>query len=111
MLRGDSSDVYGHWLDDSAFAIVDDTVAVSFGASPGTTPTEIGGAVCNRAFAGLDIGNGDRIEGNARTDIGDFARPDVDIAFIFIEDSSGRDRPVPPLEALFPHRQPLPELG
>ena len=92
MLHGDASNVYGHWLDDSVFAIVDDTVAVSFGASPGTAPTEIGGAVWNGELIGIDTGNGERIEGDAVIDIDDFARPDVDIAFTAIEDSRGRAR-------------------
>ena len=34
------ADVYGRWLNDSVFAIVDDSMAVSFGGSPGTNPTE-----------------------------------------------------------------------
>ncbi len=85
MLRGDDANVYGRWLDDSVFAVVDDTVAVSFGASPGTSPGEIGGGVWHGAVVGMDARTGERISGDAVIDIDDFARPDVDIAFIFIE--------------------------
>ena len=89
MLRGDDSNVYGQWLDDSVFGIVDDTVAVSFGASPGTTPTEIGGAVWRGALVGIDTQSRERVEGDAVIEIEDFARPDVDIAFASIETSRG----------------------
>ena len=92
MLRGDNSNVYGPWLDDSVFGIVADTAAFSFGSSLGTAPTESGGAVWNGAMVGIDRGNGERIEGDAAIDIDDFDRPDVDIAFTSIEDSGGRAR-------------------
>ena len=48
MLRGDDANVYGHWLDHSVFAMVDDSVAVSFGGSPGTNPAGIGGSYLER---------------------------------------------------------------
>ena len=92
MLRGDDANVYGHWLEDSVYGIVDDTVAVSFGASPGTTPTRIGGAVWRGALVGIDTRSRVRVEGVAVIDIDDFARPDVDIVFTSIEDGRGRAR-------------------
>ena len=92
MLRGDHANVYGQWLDDSVFVIVDDTVAVSFGGSPGTTPTAVGGAVWKGALVGLDTQTRERIEGDAVVDIDDFAHPDVDIALTGIEDTRGRAR-------------------
>ena len=92
MLRGDAAGVYGSWLDDSVFATVDDTVAVSFGASPGTNPTEIGGGVWRGAMVGIDTRTGQRIEGAAAIMIDDFARPDVDVAFTGITDIGGRAR-------------------
>lgn len=92
MLRGDNANVFGHWLDDSVFVLVDDTVAVSFGASPGTTPTEIGGGVWKGALVGIDTRTRERIEGDAMIEIDDFASSDVDIALTGIEDASGRAR-------------------
>ena len=92
MLRGDFTNLYGQWMDDSVFAIVDDAVAVSFGGSPGTTPTALGGAVWRGALVGVDTRTRDRIEGNAVIDIDDFARPDVDIAFTGLADTHGRSR-------------------
>ena len=92
MLRGNDANLHGHWLNDSVFGIVDDTVAVSFGGSPGTTPTEIGGAIWTGALVGMDTHTRQRFEGDAVIEIDDFARPDVDIAFNSIEDASGRTR-------------------
>ena len=92
MLRGDDANVYGHWLDHSVFAMVDDSVAVSFGGSPGTNPAGIGGGIWKGALVGKDTQTGERIEGDAVIDIGDFARPDVDIALTGIEDARGRAR-------------------
>ena len=92
MLRGDDSNVYGDWLTDSVFGIVDDTVAFSFGASPGTNPTEIGGAEWRGALVGIDTRNRDRVEGDTVINIDDLANPDVDIAFTAIEDERGRAR-------------------
>ena len=92
MLRGDFANVHGQWMEDSVSVIVDDSVAVSFGGSPGTTPTAPGGAVWRGALVGVDTRTRDRIEGDAVIDIDDFARPDVDIAFIGLEDSHGRSR-------------------
>ena len=92
MLRGDVSDVYGHWLEHSVFGMVEDTVAVSFGDYPGTNPTEIGGAVWSGALVGIDTRTRERIDGNALIEIDDFARPDVDVAFTGIVDAGGRSR-------------------
>ena len=92
MLRDDNSNVYGHWLNDSVFAIVDETVAVSFGSSPGTTPTEMGGGVWRGTLVGIDTQSRERVEGDAVIDIDDFARPDVDIAFTNIETTRGRSQ-------------------
>jgi len=92
MLRGDDADVYGHSLDDSVFAVVDDTVAVSFGALPGTNPIETGGAVWKGAVVGMDTRIGERIKGDAVIEIDDFVRPDVDVALTGIEDARGRAR-------------------
>ena len=52
------ADVYGRWLDDSVFVIVDDSMAVSFGGSPGTNPTEVGRGVWKGALDGIDIRTG-----------------------------------------------------
>ena len=93
MLRGDDSDVYGHWLDHSVFAMVDDSVAVSFGAFPRTNPTEIGGGVWRGAMVGIDTRTRERIEGDAELEIDDFARPDVDVALTGIADAGGHARP------------------
>ena len=92
MLRGDDAGVYGSWLHDSVFATVDDAVAVSFGASPGTNPTEIGGATWRGTLVGIDTRTGQRIEGNAAIGIDDFSRPDVDVALTGIADTGGRAR-------------------
>jgi len=92
MLRGDFANLYGQWMDDSVFVIVDDSVAVSFGGSPSTTPTALGGAVWRGALVGVDTRTQDRIEGNAVIDINDFARANVDIAFTGLEDIHGRSR-------------------
>ena len=92
MLRGDDSDVYGHWLDHSVFGMVDDSVAVSFGDYPGTNPTEIGGGVWTGALVGMDTRTRERIDGNAVIEIDDFARPDVDVALTGIVDARGRAR-------------------
>ena len=79
-------------MDDSVFVIVDDSVAVSFGGSPGTAPTAPSGAVWRGTLVGVDTQTRDRIEGDAVIDIDDFARPDVDIAFTRIADTHGRSR-------------------
>ena len=92
MLRGDDGNVYGHWLDRSVFAMVDGSVAVSFGDFPATDPTRIGGGVWKGALVGVDAATGERIEGVAEIEIDDFARPDVDIALTGIRDARGRDR-------------------
>ena len=92
MLRGDDSGVWGHWLRYSAFALVDDSAAVSFGAFPGTNPTEIGGAEWTGSMVGLDTRTAQRIEGDAALRIEDFARPAVDMAFTEIEDAGGGAR-------------------
>ena len=92
MLRGDVSDVYGHWLEHSVFGMVEDTVAVSFGDYPGTNPTEIGGAVWSGAMVGMDTRTGERIDGNVVIEVDDFARPDVDVALTGIVDVGGRSR-------------------
>ena len=92
MLRGDFANLYGQWMDDSVFIIVDDSVAVSFGGSPGTNPAALGGAIWRGTLVGVDTWTRDRIEGDAVIDIDDFARPDVDIAFTGIEDTHGRSR-------------------
>ena len=92
MLRGDTANVYGHWLGHSVFAMVDDSVAVSFGDSPGTNPTLVGGAVWRGDVVGVDTGTRERIAGDAAIEIDDFARPDVDVAFTGIKDAGGRAR-------------------
>ena len=92
MLRGDFTGVYGQWMDDSVFVMVDDAVAVSFGGSPGNTPSALGGAVWRGAVLGVDIRTRDRIKGRAVIDIDEFARPDVDVAFTGLADAHGRAR-------------------
>ena len=92
MLRGDHANVYGQWLDDSVFVIADDTVAVSFGGSPGTTSTAVGGAVRKGVLVGMDTQSQEPIEGNAVIDIDEFAHTDVDISLTGIEDTRGRAR-------------------
>ena len=92
MLRGDDSDVYGHWLKHSVFGMVDDSVAVSFGDFPGTSPTEIGGGAWTGALVGMDTRTRERIDGDSVIEIDDFARPDVDVAFTGIVDAGGRSR-------------------
>lgn len=92
MLRGDDGNVYGHWLDYSVFAMVDDSVAVSFGEFPATDPARIGGGVWSGAMVGMDAATRERIEGVAKIEIDDFARPDVDIALTGIRDTRGRTR-------------------
>ncbi|MDE0240642.1 MAG: thermonuclease family protein [bacterium] len=87
MLTGDVTGLYGHWMDESVFAIVEDTTAVSFGAASGTTPSAPGGAVWHGAFVGVDIRTRERIEGAAVIDIDDLARPDVDVAFMPLIDA------------------------
>ena len=92
MLRGDTVDLFGHWMDDSVAVIVEDSTAVSFGASPGTNPAASGGAVWLGAVVGVDTRTGERIEGDAVLDIDDFARPDVDVSFTGLADAGGRSR-------------------
>ena len=92
MLRGDEINVYGHWLDHSVFAMVDDAVAVSFGDFRGTNPARIGGGVWRGAMVGMDTGTRQRIEGDAELEIDDFARPDVDVALTGIADAGRRAR-------------------
>ena len=92
MLRGDDSGVWGHWLDRSVFAMVDEAVAVSFGDFRGTNPTRLGGAVWRGALVGIDTGSRERIDGDAELEIDDFARPDVDVALTGIADAGGRAR-------------------
>ena len=65
-------------------------MAVSFGGSPGTNPTEIGGGVWTGALVGKDTRTGERIEGDAVIEIDDFDHPDVDIAFTGLEDAGER---------------------
>lgn len=90
MLRGDVADLFGHWMDESVFVIVEDTTAVSFGASPGTNPAAAGGAVWRGAVVGVDTSTRERIEGDAALDIDNVERPDVDIAFTGLVDADGR---------------------
>lgn len=92
MLRGDHSDVYGHWLEHSVFGMVNDSVAVSFGDYPGTNPAEIGGGTWTGALVGIDSRTRERIDGNAMIEIDDFARPGVDVALTGIVDARGRAR-------------------
>ena len=92
MLRGDTANVYGHWLEYSVFVMVDDSVAVSFGDSPGTNPTVAGGAVWRGDVVGVDTGRRERIAGEASIEIDDFTRANVDVAFTGISDASGRTR-------------------
>ena len=92
MLRGDESNVHGGWLDESVYAVVDDTVAISFGGSPGTNPAGTGGGVWTGVLVGMDTGTRERSQGAAVIEIDDFARPDVDIALTGIEDAGGRAR-------------------
>ena len=92
MLRGDDSNVYGHSLDDSVFAIVDDTVGVSFGDWPRTNPAGTGGGVWEGALVGMDARLRERIEGDALIEIEDFARPEVDISLTGIESVGGGAR-------------------
>lgn len=92
MLRGDDRNVYGHWLDHSVFAMVDDSVAVSFGDFHATDPAWIGGGVWRGAMVGIDAAIRERIEGDAKIEIDDFARPDIDISLTGIRDPRGRTR-------------------
>lgn len=92
MLRGDHAGVYGGWLDDSVFVIVNDAVAVSFGASLGTNPTPTGGAVWNGTLVGIDTRTRERVAGDAVIEIDDLAQLHVDIALTSIEDAQGQDR-------------------
>ena len=92
MLRGDRSGFYGRWLDDSVFGLADGAVAVSFGAWPATNPAGIGGGVWKGPVVGLERASGQRVEGSAELRIGDFASPEVDIAFTGMTDSAGAAR-------------------
>ena len=92
MLRGDTANVYGHWLEHSVFVMVDDSVAVSFGDAPGTNPTVGGGAVWRGDLVGVDTRTRERIAGDALIEIDDFTRADVDVAFTGIRDAGGRAR-------------------
>lgn len=92
MLRGDDVNMLSDLLDDSVFGIVDDTVAVSFGAAPGTNPVEIGGGVWRGAVLAMDTEFNERLEGDAVIEIDDFAHPDVDVALTGIAVAGGRPR-------------------
>lgn len=87
MLRGDHPGVWGHWLDHSVFAIVDDSLAVSFGDHPGTNPAGTGSATWTGRLVGLDTRTGERIDGFAVIEIDDLARPDVDVALTGLVDA------------------------
>ena len=111
MLRGDLAGVYGQWLEDSVFAIVDDAVAISFGDWPATTPLPAGGAAWKGALVGMDTQAGKPLEGDALIEISDFARLSVDIALTSIEDAQGRARAdlhwagIPVVEGAFRSRE------
>lgn len=92
MLRGDHANVYGHWLDDSVFVMVDDAVAVSFGSTAGTNPTGVGGAFWEGDMVGVDTRTGERIAGASSIVIDDFATPEVHVSLTRIEDSRGFGR-------------------
>ena len=112
MLRGDFADVFGHWLDDSVFVIAEETVAVSFGGSEGTNPIGIGGAVWTGSVVAMDMETSERFDGDARIEIDDLARPDVDITLSGIEDEIGGTRDslqwedIPVLQGAFQARDP-----
>ena len=92
MLRGNAPDVWARWLDHSVFAMVDDSLAVSFGDHPGTSPAGTAAATWTGRMIGLDTRTAERVDGNAAIRIDDLERPDVDVALTGIVDASGRAR-------------------
>ena len=90
LLGGRELIVHGSWMDHGMFAMTDSfggkfgNVAVSFGSSAGTVPSRLGGATWTGDMVGVDAGTGERVEGDAKIDVDDFADPDVDIALTSI---------------------------
>ena len=93
LVRGDGSGFWGSVLEDSVFGLVDETIAVSFGAWSETSPTGIGRAVWLGSVVGLDGGSGQRIEGDAEIAIEDFAAAAVDIVFTGLSEAGGGTKP------------------
>ena len=92
LLRGDESGFRGRRLADSVFGLVDGAGAVSFGAWPRTNPAATGGGVWTGSVMGLEGADGLRIEGAAEIRIGDFARPELDVAFTGMTAAGGAAR-------------------
>ena len=95
LLAGNEMIVHGGWLEHGMFAMTDSfgggpgSVAVSFGSSFGTVPSWFGGATWTGAMFGMDAGTGERVEGEAKIDVDDFADADVDIALTGIVGVNG----------------------
>ena len=92
LLRGDESGFRGQRLADSVFGLVDGAGAVSFGAWSRTNPAAPGGGVWTGSVMGLEGADGLRIEGAAEIRIGDFARPELDVAFTGMRAAGGAAR-------------------
>ncbi len=92
LLRGDESGFRGRWLEESVFGLVDGAGAVSFGAWSGTNPAATGGGVWAGSVTGLEGAAGLRVKGAAEIRIGDFARPELDIAFTGMRAADGAAR-------------------
>ena len=92
LLRGDESGFRGRRLADSVFGLVDGAGSVSFGAWHRTNPAATGGGVWTGSVTGLEGAHGLRVEGVAEIRIGDFARPELDVAFTGMRAADGAAR-------------------
>ena len=95
LLAGNATIVHGGWMEQGMFAVTDHVggeagrVAVSFGSSFGTVPSWHGGATWTGDMVGVDAGTGERVEGDAKIDVDNFADADVDITLMGIASANG----------------------
>ena len=95
LLGGDGTIVHGGWMEHGMFAVTDrfggqsGSVGVSFGSSLEMVPSLTDGATWTGDMVGVDAGTGERVEGDAKIDVDDFADPDVDIEISGIFGANG----------------------
>ena len=94
---------YGGWLDNSAFAVQTiryrnsdpqgtdaiERAGLSFGLISGSNPSGIGKAVWEGVMVGSRKDNTDIVQGDARVEIDDLSKPEVDVALDNIFDLNG----------------------
>ncbi len=88
LLGGKEMIVHGRWMEYGMFAVTESvggesgSVAVSFGSSLGTVASRLSGATWTGDMIGVDAGTGERVEGDAKIDVDDFAEVDVTLTNI-----------------------------